>query len=469
MLTRSNQYCTNCGLVSADIDKADVIMNHYRMIDDFPMGYLLDRPLSDFGTGAPFFTALGSMIARSATNAEFFNMSGRVGANINPSGLVDCSLFSMATSSIRMFRVMHPHVRFFRCWNCDLNSEAEPSPLLPPEKYAHSTLANELLEGRPGWHDWSIHDQIEEEISKLDKKMYGVAPIGDFLSGRTSQGREWAKEAYERMRSEIHESNSSIESAIAKLRQKQSSFPERPDARDHHPCPECGISFPLILRSENDRRYSVRNETNYNKPLNKMEERLIIAPSTGVAPQSIGQFAHQLLDYCVDEGACLPSLIQVQSLEEMAWLRGDLWRWGRGSEQYWRILINEIIARTTIPIPESDPEFVFNACSIAKLSKMMSHLVWHLSSTHLTTVLDGSYEKCFSLYEYWQKATIARNKGESFESIWHLFNKKQDWDRLMRSTAGTALKMIDAKRSSLEKLILSPDSEEFMRQCRSSQ
>jgi hypothetical protein len=189
--------------------------------------------------------------------------------------------------SPKAFRLAHPSMVFFRCWNCDLFAQEDTGPLLPPEKYAHSTVRDDLLPGRRP--DYNLRDEI---LGSRPQKPEYISPNVNQLDGRFrsfyggANGTakpdqailQWAQQETARAHQMDEQLNQRREAdyyrEVQEWQRRVDQYPERPDARTHSPCPNCGTSFPLLLRPTGDDRYSQRNADNYNRPLTVVEHFL---------------------------------------------------------------------------------------------------------------------------------------------------------------------------------------------------
>jgi hypothetical protein len=174
----------------------------------------------------------------------------------------------------RTFRIGYPNIFFFRCWNCDLTSDETQPPLLPPEKYAHSTMGDMFLVGRRP--NYELYEQLERELRWTEE--HPASGSTRMLSGMMPHGPDIGQQTYQQMQhltmlanqrdAETHAQN------IQRIRNRMANLRPRPDAREHSPCPNCGTHFPFLLRPTGDQRYEFRTEHNYNRPLSIIEEML---------------------------------------------------------------------------------------------------------------------------------------------------------------------------------------------------
>jgi Flp pilus assembly protein TadD len=174
-------------------------------------------------------------------------------------------------SSPRMFRVGHPNVVFFRCWHCDLYSQNDVPPLMPPEKFAHSTVADFYLMGRRP--DYSIREKLEAARDSMESRGPNLESLQRLASGLTE-----GPDPYRPYLQQLGQMEQAMRQNFAQEVQRRTTemqiHPQRPDARSHSPCPNCGTTFPLILKPRGDNRYDQRNASNHNKHITVIEQML---------------------------------------------------------------------------------------------------------------------------------------------------------------------------------------------------
>lgn len=217
--------------------------------------------------------------------------------------------------STSWFRILHPHILFFRCWNCDLKNRPDSRPLLPPSTYAHSTLNDELMVGlRP---DYTVRERIKNEPLPLPNNVYSNVdrlrdnlPRGPVTYEMQMQIQQLTQLANQRDAEEYQRRMNDHYRRESEKMNRMASLPERPMATAHSSCPQCGMTFPLVLRPNMDMRYSKRHQFNYQTACDTTEYNLYgcdltVNEARTADPAFYDLRCHQYMSSCVGNGNVL--------------------------------------------------------------------------------------------------------------------------------------------------------------------
>lgn len=331
-------FCTSCGLLGLYRGYVTGIVGYWKALEESPYGFC--RYYAELGTLSRFlrnlFQGLAELEDNYITVGEIARNSGidlaQLGLDPNRRARATDSVVDLY-STVRNFRISHPHIPFFRCWFCDIKGLCD-ALLMPPMSYAHSSLDDDYLRGfRP---DYQLHWQLKVQrdrvrainIPKPERTNAHVARLSRDMAGFRGVGNEYMSQLadWQRAASQADDAeNARLEQSyyraledqrrdIADLERRMSEHPTRPDARSHKPCPNCGMMFPFVLRPLTDNRYMNRSHDNFNRPLTWIEFSLW---GTGDSPQVAegimdsdpkDYYACRLMSYAVDSGAAISPL-----------------------------------------------------------------------------------------------------------------------------------------------------------------
>jgi hypothetical protein len=300
-LSPGQPFCPYCGIIKNSYQFCfDFVNNYWRPLESDPIGYVKywrDRAPRD----SRFRRRLEEMLLlaeRRVTYRMMFEFEGQaVPHDINLDEVYDPLRGQMVfLRSPLSFRVAHfSQFAFFRCWFCDLEAFAGSSedrgPLLPPTLYAHSTMADKFMGDLRD--DYTLHEKYKaerdrvkaiiipepQEVRKHTGSLQGLGFSGPMDAHYQQQMADWARAAAQQDQSETAQRRQDYYRAldakkqrIAELERLMEQHPKRPDARNHKPCPHCGMKFPYILRDfYGENPFMKRDETNYNEPLYGLE------------------------------------------------------------------------------------------------------------------------------------------------------------------------------------------------------
>lgn len=234
-------------------------------------------------------------------------------------------------SSPRDFRLAHPFIVFFRCWNCDRFQEREMPPLTSypngPEAFLqNSAKVGHYLPGRNREYHSSVGVQpasaptLADCTARLDYHVKNhpeipPSPFSDFY-----EAKEWRKEFLpqhlerceawdarnDALEAELRGLERAVESEKAEIQRTiDRELSDTPTACAHKECPVCGVQFSMVLRAECDLRYL----DDHRQPLTSVEEWLYV-------PVHNEQTAREAIHFYFEESGLEPNRRYILHLEE---------------------------------------------------------------------------------------------------------------------------------------------------------
>ncbi|RZA20008.1 MAG: hypothetical protein EOP10_18760 [Proteobacteria bacterium] len=342
-----SSFCDACGMLTVDRYFVSSLVGTWENFTENPRDFC-NRPDVRRSSFGDFFEMMSSL-----DEDLFSEMVNSVKEDLSPT-----------YSSPSHFRVGHPTVRFFRCWTCDRKDAVRNMPpLMPPEKFAHSTMADDYLQGRR--HNYELFDKLKSRRDKLENMViprpepfFGNSNRLHHMLGRFGNvGNEYLAQMAEmtrvaeqqdaaensRRENEYYRALEEKRRKIADLEREMSSHTSRPDARHHTPCPNCNSSFPFLLTRPSEGKYSSRSSENFNKPITSIEYFLW---GDDRSPErfdalSCSQRRKAAIEYCAWECGIMPSMFYVVTVE--SW-DGNDWKFLEMDDPMMEDKVNKFIS-----------------------------------------------------------------------------------------------------------------------------